>query len=55
MERALQIWKDEKLAPLALKTPWYGYSLGLWNAEDDEIAEAVARGEPMAADVKLKG
>lgn len=55
MERALEIWKDEKLAPLALKAPWYGYSLGLWNAEDDEIAEAIARGEPVAADGKMKG
>jgi hypothetical protein len=47
MERALEIWKEEELPALALKNPWYGYALGLWNAEDDEMAEAIARGEPV--------
>jgi hypothetical protein len=47
MERALEIWKQEELPPLTLKNPWYGYALGLWNAEDDAMAEAVARGEPV--------
>jgi hypothetical protein len=35
------------MPPLALKSPWYGYTLGLWGAEDDAMAEAVARGEPV--------
>ncbi len=47
MERALEIWREEELPPLTLKAPWYGYALGLWNAEDDAMAEAVARGEPV--------
>jgi hypothetical protein len=47
MERALEIWREEELPPLALKNPWYGYALGLWGAEDDAMAEAVARGEPV--------
>jgi 4-hydroxy-3-polyprenylbenzoate decarboxylase len=55
MERALEIWKEEELPPLALKSPWYGYALGLWNAEDDAMAEAIARGEPVVIDEKLKG
>jgi hypothetical protein len=50
MERALEIWKEEELPPLALKSPWYGYALGLWNAEDDAMAEAIARGEPVVID-----
>jgi hypothetical protein len=29
--------------------------LGCENAEDDEIAEAVVRGEPVMADSKMKG
>jgi len=29
--------------------------LGLWNAEDDAMAEAIARGEPVVIDEKLKG
>ena len=54
MERALEIWKEEELPPLVLKSPWYGYALGLWNAEDDAMAEAIARGEPVAIDEKPK-
>jgi 4-hydroxy-3-polyprenylbenzoate decarboxylase len=50
MERALQIWKEEELPALTLKTPWYGYALGLWNDEDDAMAEAVARGEHPTAE-----
>ena len=39
--------ETEELPPLTLKNPWYGYALGLWNAEDDAMAEAIARGEPV--------
>jgi len=45
MERALEIWQKEGLPPLKLRSPWYGYPLGLWTAEDDEMAEEVTRGE----------
>jgi len=54
MERALEIWKAEELPPLALKSPWYGYPLGLWTAEDDAMAEAIAKGEPVVLEDKLK-
>jgi len=54
MERALKIWRQEELPLLTLKNPWYGYALGLWNAEDDEMAEAVARGEPVKSERKDK-
>lgn len=52
MEGALQIWQDEGLPPLALKTPWYGYSLGSWTAEDEEVADGVTRGEYPATGMK---
>jgi UbiD family decarboxylase len=45
MERALKIWQEEKMPELKLKTPWFGYPLGHWDAEDDALAEAVTRGE----------
>ncbi len=49
MDRALQIWQEEGLAPLKLKTPWYGYPLGMWGDDDDALAQAVTRGEYFAA------
>jgi 4-hydroxy-3-polyprenylbenzoate decarboxylase len=45
MENALAIWQQEELPKLNLKTPWYGYALGLWDEEDDRLAELVAHGE----------
>ncbi|MEX0801824.1 MAG: UbiD family decarboxylase [Candidatus Binatia bacterium] len=45
MEAALKIWRQEQMPELKLKTPWFGYPLGLWDAEDDALAEAVTRGE----------
>jgi UbiD family decarboxylase len=45
MERALEIWREAKMPELQLKTPWYGYALDLWTADDDASAEKVARGE----------
>lgn len=49
MERALEIWQKEGLPPLRLRSPWYGYPLGLWTKDDDELAEGVARGDYFAA------
>jgi len=45
MENALKIWQEAEMPKLNLKTPWYGYPLGLWDAEDDALAEKVAHGE----------
>jgi hypothetical protein len=33
------------IAPLSLKTPWYGYSLGFWTKENEAEAEVALRGE----------
>jgi UbiD family decarboxylase len=45
MERALEIWREEEMPELKLRTPWHGYPLDLWTAQDDEQAAAVARGD----------
>jgi 4-hydroxy-3-polyprenylbenzoate decarboxylase len=44
MERAIKIWQEEGLPPLRLKDPWYGYNLGDWTKEDEEIAELAVQG-----------
>ena len=45
MERAIEIWEEEGLPPLKLKTPWYGYNLGDWTKEDEEMADLAVKGE----------
>lgn len=45
MERALKIWEEEKLPPLKLKPPWWGYNLGHWPAEFEEQAALAVKGE----------
>jgi len=49
MERALEMWRETKMPELQLKTPWYGYPLDLWTAQDDLLAEAVANGDYFAS------
>lgn len=48
MNRALQIWKEEKLPPLKLKQPWWGHNLGFWPAEWDEQAAMAVKGDYQA-------
>jgi 4-hydroxy-3-polyprenylbenzoate decarboxylase len=46
MERAVQIWSRHPELPKArLRSPWHGYSLGLWTSEDDELAEMMVQGD----------
>ena len=45
MEAALAIWRQEGMPELKLKTPWYGYPLGMWDDEDDALAAAVTQGD----------
>jgi UbiD family decarboxylase len=54
MEKALEIWQAEGLPSVKLKTPWYGYPLGLWSSEDDALADAVAKGDYFAATRQAK-
>ena len=44
MERAKEIWEELELPLLRPETPWYGYSLGDWTEEWDELAGRAARG-----------
>jgi 4-hydroxy-3-polyprenylbenzoate decarboxylase len=54
MEQALEIWKKEGLPQLQLRTPWHGYHLGRWTADDEENAELTLRGEHFKLAEKLK-
>lgn len=45
MERARQIWEEERLPRLTPKAPWYGQSLGQWTKENEEEAELAVKGE----------
>jgi hypothetical protein len=46
MEKAKQIWEKELgLPPLRPQRPWFGYSLGQWDAESQEEAELALKGE----------
>jgi 4-hydroxy-3-polyprenylbenzoate decarboxylase len=44
MERAREIWEEEKLPILKPKTPWHGYELGQWPDEFRKAAEAMIGG-----------
>ncbi len=45
MEKALEIWKSEKLPALKLLKPWYGVDLGYWSDADKQKAEWAVKGE----------
>jgi 4-hydroxy-3-polyprenylbenzoate decarboxylase len=44
MERALEIWKEEGLRGLNLRTPWFGYPLGMWDEEKEQRADQASKG-----------
>ena len=48
MEHAADLWEKLKLPPLQPESPWYGYSLGDWDEEWDEMAKRAAEGQYMA-------
>jgi 4-hydroxy-3-polyprenylbenzoate decarboxylase len=54
MEQARQIWEELELPPLNPKAPWFGYSLGDWDEELQDEAEAALRGDFEIAGEKLK-
>jgi UbiD family decarboxylase len=45
MERAKQIWEEEGLPTLTPKSPWHGYDLGYWPAEEAYEADLAVRGD----------
>jgi 4-hydroxy-3-polyprenylbenzoate decarboxylase len=54
MEKALEIWQGEGLPPLKLKKPWYGYALGLWPDENEELAQCAVNGDYFEVSKKAK-
>lgn len=55
MERAKEIWEELGLPPITPQAPWYGYSLGQWDAELEHEADLAVRGEHYTTGDKLAG
>jgi UbiD family decarboxylase len=53
MEKALEIWKELGLPEVTPQSPWFGYSLGQWDAELDEEAALAVRGDHYKTGEKL--
>jgi UbiD family decarboxylase len=47
MERAVEIWRELGLGPLALRPPWHGYQLGDWSESWTEFARNAVAGDWM--------
>ena len=45
MDNAKKIWEELGLPKLVPQAPWYGYSLGQWNAEFEKEAELAVQGD----------
>jgi 4-hydroxy-3-polyprenylbenzoate decarboxylase len=45
MEKAKAIWEELGLPKLKPEAPWFGYSLGDWNARNELMAERAVRGD----------
>lgn len=45
MERAAEIWDELGLTPLKPESPWFGYDLGEWTEELEEMANRATRGD----------
>jgi UbiD family decarboxylase len=54
MERAKRLWEELALPALQPRTPWHGYSLGLWTDRDLEEAEAAVQGRYYETGKKLE-
>lgn len=54
MEEAKKIWEELGLPPLTVKMPWYGYSLGNWDKENEVEAEMAVRGEYLEVAKRLR-
>jgi 4-hydroxy-3-polyprenylbenzoate decarboxylase len=54
MEKALEIWNELGLPEVSPQNPWFGYSLGQWDAELDEEADLAVRGEHSKTGEKQK-
>jgi 4-hydroxy-3-polyprenylbenzoate decarboxylase len=54
MEHALKIWEELNLPSLNLRSPWYGYSLGMWEDESEKEAALAAQGDYFQTGSKLE-
>jgi 4-hydroxy-3-polyprenylbenzoate decarboxylase len=54
MERAIDLWQSLQLPKLALKDPWWGYSLGHWTEEEEQEAQLAVRGRHYETGEKQK-
>lgn len=45
MERAKELWDQLGLAPLVMKQPWHGYTLGDWNETWERFAQRAVAGD----------
>jgi 4-hydroxy-3-polyprenylbenzoate decarboxylase len=55
MERAKELWEELELPALELKSPWFGYSLGMWTEEAQEEARLATEGRHFETGEKLQG
>jgi len=55
MQRARELWSELGLPALNLREPWYGVSLGHWNTQLAQDAEAATRGDYHALGERMKG
>lgn len=55
MEAALARWQSLSLPALDLKTPWHGYPLSAWTAENADEAERAITGRYFETGAKLAG
>jgi 4-hydroxy-3-polyprenylbenzoate decarboxylase len=53
MERARRLWEELGLPELSPRTPWHGYSLGMWSDENREEAELATQGRYYETGEKL--
>lgn len=45
MERALELWRQLKLPPIAFQAPWHGYLLGDWSDSWEKFAQNAIAGK----------
>lgn len=54
MEKALELWNELGLPPLAPRRPWFGSPLGFWSTEHDAEARQAAEGRYFEIGEKLR-
>jgi UbiD family decarboxylase len=55
MEHALELWRELGLGEPTLRSPWHGYTLGMWTDDWEQEAQWAVQGEHYAVGAKLAG